>query len=193
MSGMNELAKITLITGGSGSGKSAYAEQRLMEVAEADNKYYLATMQSFGEEGKQRIARHRALRAGKGFETIEQPDDIPLAVKRMQPGKRAVLLECISNLVANEMFTGAIPVEESKVVDKVIQDIEVLAAEVSELILVSNNVFEDGIVYEDATGAYIRALGLVNERLSDMADEVWEVVVGIPLLLKAKNGRQKCQ
>ena len=35
---------------------------------------------------------------------------------------------------------------------------------------------------------YIQALGLINERLASMADEVVEVVVGIPLLIK--GGKQ---
>lgn len=45
---------MVLIIGGSGSGKSAYAEEYIGRIAGKGNKYYLATMQVFDEEGKKR-------------------------------------------------------------------------------------------------------------------------------------------
>ena len=56
-----------IVTGGSGSGKSAFAEALAMELGE--KRYYIATMYPFGEESKKKIARHRAMRAEKQFET----------------------------------------------------------------------------------------------------------------------------
>ena len=47
-----------------------------------------------------------------------------------------------------------------------------------------NNVFEDGISYEETTAEYIEAMGQVNERLAVMADTVIEVVAGIPVVWK---------
>ena len=64
---------ITLVLGGSGSGKSAYAEHLLDGKT---NKYYIATMQVYDAEGEKKVARHRRLRAGKGFVTMEQLRDI---------------------------------------------------------------------------------------------------------------------
>ena len=56
-----------LITGGSGSGKSEYAEQKLMEYVSHSKRnkkrYYIATMIPFGKETEEKIARHRKLRA----------------------------------------------------------------------------------------------------------------------------------
>ena len=40
-----------LVTGGSGSGKSAYAEQQVLEAGDAP-RYYIATMMPYGEEGR---------------------------------------------------------------------------------------------------------------------------------------------
>ena len=62
-----------LIIGGSGSGKSEYAENQavLLSKKEDLSLYYIATMKPFGEEGKRRVERHRRLRSGKGFFTIE--------------------------------------------------------------------------------------------------------------------------
>lgn len=184
-----------LIIGGSGSGKSAYAENCVSELSGQIKKYYLATMQVFDEEGQKKISRHKELRRGKGFITIEQPVSIQEALKKMIKEEKAVLLECMSNLVANEMFTGKIPECESvatgmisenevMVTDKIVNGIQVLKKELTHLVVVSNNVFEDGIAYDETTMEYIRALGNINERLSTMADEVVEIVAGIPILIK---------
>ena len=59
-----------LITGGSGSGKSEFAEAQILRLSR-EKRIYLATMKCFDEESKKRIARHRKMRAEKQFETVE--------------------------------------------------------------------------------------------------------------------------
>ena len=178
---------MTLIIGGSGSGKSAYAENYMNSISEDRKKYYIATMQIYDEEGKRKVERHRMLRGGKGFSTIEQPIDIGKAAEKMEDGERTALLECISNLTANEMFLGEIPGTEEVITEKIVGEIAVLNRELTHLVIVSNNVFEDGNVYDKTTMAYIRAMGRINQKLAEMADEVVEVVVGIPIVIKNKN------
>ena len=77
---------MVLIIGGSGSGKSAYAEEYIGRIAGKGNKYYLATMQVFDEEGKKKVSRHQRLRKNKGFLTIEQPIDIEKALPKIKAG-----------------------------------------------------------------------------------------------------------
>lgn len=200
---------VVLVTGGSGSGKSAFAEEYLMRLStQAETKYYIATMQPFGEESLAKIRRHQRLRAGKGFTTIEQSRDLTKAAQRIaklpnQFQEEAVtinrpensvpfirdtaLLECMSNLVANEMFSGADIVSEDVVVGHILQGIKSLSAKVDELVIVSNNVFEDGISYDATTQAYIRALGRINTEVAALADTVTEVVVGIPVPVKERK------
>ncbi|MDE7428990.1 MAG: bifunctional adenosylcobinamide kinase/adenosylcobinamide-phosphate guanylyltransferase [Lachnospiraceae bacterium] len=190
---------MVLVIGGSGSGKSAYAERLtddLMKIADAEGKadehgctaecrkYYFATMKVFDEEGRKKVERHRSLRSGKGFDTVEQSTDIHKAVEKMGAGERIVLLECLSNLTANEMFSGEEPAAAGQVVEKIMRGLEALKAQTTQLIVVTNNVFEDGIVYEEATMEYIWAMGKLNRRLADLADQVVEVVAGIPVVIK---------
>lgn len=175
---------LVLITGGSGSGKSAYAEDVTCELSENKNKYYLATMQVYGEEGKRKVQRHIEAREGKNFITIEQQTDIHNAKAGIKNKKSTLLLECMSNLVANEMFTPEGIKAENEVIQKVASDINRLYAAVENLVIVTNNVFEDGIQYDDTTMAYNRALGRINTELAKSADMVTEVVVGIPVVIK---------
>ena len=174
---------MVLVIGGSGSGKSSYAEETAVSLAQSSymKKYYLATMQVFDEEGQSKVMRHRRLRSGKGFFTIEQPVNIHKATAKMALGEKTVLLECISNLTANEMFSDEKMLEKEQVVEKIIKGIRMLKKETTHLIVVSNNVFEDGIVYDKETMEYIEVMGKINQELADMAEQVVEVVVGIPI------------
>lgn len=179
---------MVLVIGGSGSGKSAYAESRILACSDASERYYLATMQIYGEEGQKKVQRHRMMRKEKGFETIEQQTAIAGALEKMkQPENAAVLLECISNLTANEMFSEEVQVSGQEVRQRVITDIEKMKCSVKHLIIVSNNVFEDGVLYDESTMEYIRAMGAINQSLAQMADEVIELVVGIPVFMKERQ------
>lgn len=178
---------MTLIVGGSGSGKSSYAEKYIQLCSNEKKKYYLATMQVFDKEGLKKINRHKMLRKGKGFFTIEQPVSIQNALEKMGQGEKTALLECVSNLVANEMFLEEIPKTAKEVTKEIINDIKELGENLTHLIIVSNNVFEDGTVYDEITMEYIRAMGTLNEQLAAMADEVVEVVVGIPVIIKKQR------
>ena len=58
------------VIGESGSGKSEYAENLIMELAggstNSEKMYYIATMKPFGKDAMERIKRHLELRKGKG-------------------------------------------------------------------------------------------------------------------------------
>ena len=67
-----------VVTGGSGSGKSAFAEDLICRNHDVsgtgqsgDSLIYIATMVPYGEETKRKIRRHREMRMNKGFSTIE--------------------------------------------------------------------------------------------------------------------------
>lgn len=167
-----------LITGGSGSGKSAFAEEQVLNAGEGQ-RIYIATMIPYGEEGKQRVERHRQLRKEKNFETIECYKN--LASLRV-PQNSVVLLECMSNLVANEIFEpdGAHEIT----VDAVKEGISCLLKQTQRLFVVTNEIFSDGIEYDPDTIRYLEYLGKVNQELAVLADQVTEVVYGIPVNVK---------
>ena len=170
---------ITLVYGGSGSGKSAFAEDLVCKT-NYPNRYYLATMKSFDEEADRRIEKHRKQREGMGFITIEQPTDI---ANTIVDADSIVLLECMSNLVANEMFAVERNVSFTECADKIIDDVIASSKKAAALVIVTNNIFEDGVSYDEGTKEYMRALGLINERLAKLSNEVYEVVVGIGIKL----------
>ena len=180
---------IILIIGGSGCGKSAFAESRIMDLAEPGHEtiYYLATMQVFGEEARKKVERHIELRRGKGMRTIEQTKDIDQAVAKMEEGLVAVLLEDLGNLVANEMFDVSSRDGKEcpeKIARKICDQLYHLAEKTRHLVIVTKQVFEDGIAYEEGTMDYIRTLGYINRMIAKAADEIVEVIAGIPVMRK---------
>lgn len=176
---------ITLITGGSGSGKSAYAEQVITDFGDYQ-RIYIATMYPFDEESHERIRRHRKMREKKKFQTLE----CYTGLKNLQiPQGSCVLLECMSNLVANEMYQDQGAGENT--VKEVLEGVRRLAAQARELVIVTNEIFSDGMEYSPETRQYQAFLGKINQETTKMAGKVTEVVYGIPLC--HKNDRKEGQ
>ena len=114
---------MVLVIGGSGSGKSAYGEERICSISGGKKKYYLAAMQVYDGEDQRRVDRHRQQRSGKGFDTIEQAVNIEDALGKMAHGEKTAMLECVSNLTANEMFSETGTVPEAVVEEKIVKGI----------------------------------------------------------------------
>ena len=170
-----------LVTGGSGSGKSAYAEDRVLSFGDG-RRIYIATMYPFDLESKKRIDRHRRMRAGKGFETVECYTGLKDLVL---PGDSTVLLECMSNLVANEMFSENGRKEQTA--QKIYEGILHVREQAEHLVIVTNQVFSDGITYDTGTEEYLKVMAEVNRLAAESADAVCEVVHGIPVFLRGKG------
>ena len=165
-----------LIIGGSASGKREYAEN----IAQSLNKkrYYVATMMPFGNEALRRIEKHRNMRKSKGFETIEKYTDI----EEIKIQKNSVLLlECMGNIVANEIYR---PDPKENIKEHILSGIDNLCKKCQNIVVVSNDVFSDGIEYPEETKKYMEILSDISRHLASSFDVVAEVVCGIPLKIK---------
>lgn len=166
-----------LLTGGSGSGKSTYAE-RLARAFPAP-RYYVATMKPYDDECLLKIRRHRLQRESSDFVTVERQVDVG-GIEF--PARGTVLLECMCNLLANEMFDAE--GNERDVLEKILTDIAALETKCAALIVVTNEVGGDGGEYSESITRYIQALGRLNRVIAERFDLVAELVCGIPLALK---------
>lgn len=165
------------VTGGSGSGKSAFAEELVLKRGKK-KRYYLATMRPWDEECERKIEKHRKMRQAKQFETIECYQDLDQV--QILPGS-VVLLECLSNLTANEYYRED---QEEPVLERIFRGICHLKEQAETLIVVTNEVFSDGARYPEETREYMKLLGRLNQELGKISDQVIEVVYGIPMVWK---------
>jgi len=172
--------RMTLIVGGAASGKSAYAEALILR-SDAPRRIYLATMEPYGAETAERIARHRALRRGKGFETMERFTGLESVEV---PPDSAVLLEDVGNLCANELFSPHGAGEDAA--EAILRGAARLRERCRELVVVSNEVFTGGNHAGD-TLRYLSVLACVNRRLAATADAVAEVNCGLPTYCKGEE------
>lgn len=179
---------MVLVTGGSGSGKSAYAEERILSMGKG-RRFYVATMFPYDEESHKRIDRHRRMRAGKGFETVECYTNLE---ELYLPSDGIILLECMSNLTANEMFREDKPAEDT--VSKILNGVRQIKEQVRHLVVVTNEIFSDAETYSRETREYQENLGKINQEMAGMADEVVEVTAGIPIFYKGNEdtSHEKC-
>ena len=167
---------VNLVIGAAASGKSEYAEDIVMSLP--GEKIYIATMEPFGAEAKERIARHRALRAGKGFTTVERPRDL---IGLTPEADWNVLIEDLPNLAANELFSpgggGA---------DAVLSGVDRICKIVSSVTIVTGDIFSDGAEYDVGTREYMEMLADLHMRIAAKADNVVEVVCGVPYSVKGE-------
>ena len=202
-----------IVYGGSASGKSSYAESFAMSLQGEGRLLYIATMYPYkwntteiDPETMQRIERHRAMRADKGFDTVECYRHVEHIVAKRQD---VLLLECMSNLLANEMYLeqdsddGGLAetmseVEKagvgmsktlSPVSKKIVQALVDLSTRVQDVVFVTNDVFSDGgsLTYDESTREYVKNLAEINCALAREAATVTEVVCGIPVIVKKNH------
>ena len=151
---------IQLIIGPNNSGKSIYAENLAVQNEDAP-LIYLATMIPQTEENDQRIEKHKRQRAGKGFQTIEEPWNIhEISI----PSDSIVLLEDASNLLANGIFIHQSNAEEC------FERILTLSHHCKKLLIVSIDGLTAG-KYDSETNHYIDQLNLLNQMLANISSD----------------------
>ena len=148
--------------------------------------YYIADMVPYGRETEEKIADHRRMRAGKGFRTLEWYLDLEgkLTAEDAPPMENAcVLLECLSNLAANEMYMDGGAGENTA--QTVARGVTLLKKKCRHLVVVTNDVFAESEPDSPEMAVYKQNLAQINRRLAKEADLVTEAVYGIPVCLKA--------
>lgn len=166
---------LSLIVGGAASGKSEGAEALVLR-SPAVPRIYIATMQVWDEESRLRVQKHRAMRAQKQFDTLEAPTGLLAAAEKVPPGA-CVLLEDLTNLCANEMFSPE--GTRAEAFDAILAGVQALAAQCEDLVIVGGELTSGGAEYERETLEYLKTLARLNNTIAAMADCVYEAAAGV--------------
>ncbi len=170
--------KVIFITGGCRSGKSRYAldyvNQHFLK------KLYLASCEALDEEMAQRIEHHKKMR-GPEWHTIEEPVEIVDKIRQYGDKVEVILLDCIPLWLSNILIKWD---SDSRIMDEVDRFVNMIKQSPTSFIIVSNEVGM-GIVPAEPLGRRFRDLsGMVNQKITEVADTVVCMVSGIPLFLK---------
>jgi adenosylcobinamide kinase/adenosylcobinamide-phosphate guanylyltransferase len=186
--------KLILLLGGARSGKSTLAEQLAQELAPDGRVLYVATAQAGDDEMRERIVAHRSRRPAE-WRTLEEPLRLAERLNASAGDARVVLLDCATLWVTNLLLDscGASedvpPSVESSILVSTAGLLAAYNRGTATFIVVSNEVGL-GLVPPYPLGrAYRDVLGRVNQRLAAAADEVYLLVAGLPIELKALTAR----
>lgn len=181
---------IVLVTGGSRSGKSEFAEK----LAEKSNQKicYIATTEVFDDEMANRVKKHQS-RRGNNWDTLEIPYKIDEHLGEIKKYDTA-LLDCLTMLVSNKMFSYEIDYNHDSI-DKIkcieeeiiffIENMLSILSKIETKIIVVTNEVGLGIIPENRLSRVYRDIvGKANQIVAKYADEVYFVVSGIPMKLK---------
>jgi len=178
------MGRVILVTGGSRSGKSAYA--RKLAESLSGSRAFVATAEITDDEMRERIRRHRRARSRRRWHTIEEPLDL---VRVLNDARRfdVVLVDCLTLWINNLMYEAGKrrrQVTEEEIEKLCARLLKAASAHHGTVIFTTNEVGM-GIVPENALARRYRDLvGRCNQIIAAEADVVTLVACGIPLRLK---------
>jgi adenosylcobinamide kinase/adenosylcobinamide-phosphate guanylyltransferase len=190
--------KLTFISGGVRSGKSAYAENSLVNEARKSRGrlVYIASGTATDPEMQARIERHKIDRFAHNWKTFEQPTELEDVLPSIQSGDY-ILWDCATTWLANELYVGW-DVGEPCIEQKGCMEqkekqlyitIDALLAKAAHLIIVSNEVLDELPSEYTETEIYRKWLGCIHQKFVAKADTALEMDYGIPIVWK--NERQE--
>jgi adenosylcobinamide kinase/adenosylcobinamide-phosphate guanylyltransferase len=169
------MRRVTLITGGAGSGKSRYACD--CAAALGTNVLFVATCVPRDDEMRSKVAKHQAERP-PAWTTIEATSRI---ADVFRPGHDAAVVDCLTLLVSQLMLDDA---AESDILSEVARLCE---APTYPTFVVTNEV-GCGIVPDNALARRFRELaGRANRVAAECAERVVFMVSGVPMTIKGSR------
>lgn len=168
---------IVFITGGAKNGKSSYAQELAVRLANGGKRYYLATMIPVDGEDRERIRRHIADRDGMGFETIEQGTHILEALEKCDRDA-SFLLDSTTALLMNELFVPPDWQVDETAGARCAGEVVQFAKSVKNVVLVSDYIYSDAQQYDSVTEIYRRGLAAIDREIAAVSDVVLEMCGG---------------
>lgn len=166
---------ISLILGGEKSGKSAYALQSLLQAG--GPHLFVGTAVARDMEMRQRIRDHRRLRPAH-LPAREADVELAEVLRLERADYAAILVDSLDFWLFACLQTD----QEARLRSEFLDCLEQNGG--THLFLVSSEVGLGPVQAERQARAYVRALGLLNQQIAAIADEVVLVTAGLPLWLK---------
>lgn len=179
--------KIVMVTGGSRSGKSEFAERYVLHNAE--KCAYIATAEILDDEMAERVALHQRRRRNGRWLNYEAPYDADKVMASLPEEADAVLFDCLTIYMCNLFYGKNAP--EGEFLERcavVLQQIDALieaARKSGKIVVFVTNEVGCGIVPGEKMSREYRDLaGWVNQSVGAAADELYLCVCGQAIDMK---------
>lgn len=169
------MTKIIYITGGQRSGKSSYAQNLALSLA--NKPIYMATSRIWDEEFRKRVKRHQADR-DEHWKTIEEEKFL----SRHSVEGEVVVIDCATLWSTNFFFD--MNTTNDLVMKAIIDEFDKFTTQDATFIFVSNEIGMGGTSPDAVQRRFTDLLGWVNQYIASKADEVVFMVSGIPMKIK---------
>ena len=169
------MKRVVLITGGSRSGKSSYAEKLALELSE--NPVYLATARIWDEEFRERVRRHQA-RRGPQWTNLEEEKYL----SRHSLAGRVIVVDCLTLWCTNFFFDLKSDVDKALAAAQ--QEFDRFTAQDATFLFVTNEIGMGGTSDNEIQRKFTDLQGWMNQYVASRADEVILMVSGIPVKIK---------
>ena len=170
------MRRIILITGGQRSGKSRYAEELALSLAE--NPVYVATAHVWDEEFRERVRRHQE-RRGPQWTNIEEDKYL----SRNDLTGRVAVIDCVTLWLTNFFFENQ-DQDAQQVLDIVKAEFDRFIAQDATFIFVTNEIGSGGVSIDAVQRRFTDLQGWINQYIASRSDEVILMVSGIPVKIK---------
>jgi adenosylcobinamide kinase/adenosylcobinamide-phosphate guanylyltransferase len=169
------------VLGGTRSGKSRFALDRVKGLAGGGRAWFLATAWRGDPELERRIARHRRDRP-PDWPTIEVGHDLAGAIRATQGDQPAIVegLTLWLSTVAGDDLVDPDPILDGPVAAA----LDAIAERPGPVVIVSDEIGHGSVPLHPGARVYRDLVGLVHQRVAAAASEVHYVVAGLPLTLK---------
>lgn len=169
------MKRIILITGGSRSGKSSYAEQLALSLS--GTPVYLATARIWDEEFRERVRRHQE-RRGPQWTNIEEEKYL----SRHDVSGRVVVIDCLTLWSTNFFFDLESDVDRA--LDALKAEFDRFTDQDATFLFVTNEIGMGGTSDNALQRRFTDLQGWMNQHVAARADEVILMVSGIPVKIK---------
>ena len=181
--------RIIFVLGGARSGKSVFAIQQASKIS--GKKAYIATAEALDEEMQQRIEEHKRQR-GNDWITYEEPLKIAEVIKEIDDHYSVIVIDCITLWLSNLIHTELVTSDEINYLMDVLtgnkSKIEMDRPSPESPIFIVSNEVGMGIVPDNEIARRFRDMaGLLNQKIAEIADEVYITFSGIPVKVKYNN------
>jgi adenosylcobinamide kinase/adenosylcobinamide-phosphate guanylyltransferase len=169
---------IILVTGGTRSGKSSYAQAAALSLT--NSPIYIATAKIWDDDFEKRVTRHKNDRDHRWINIEEQK-----AVSNLNIDNKICVIDCVTLWLTNFFIDAKNDIDTTLQLFKI--EINALSKKQGTFIIITNEIGMGIHAQTDIGRKFTDLQGWANQYIASLANTVILMVSGIPVTIKNKS------